>query len=549
MSEGYHGNREPFLWVECLPEDEAAAEAALTRLAGEKKVYRADPASKKDRKLLEKAAAAVIFYSRASVSRLEETTAAVTRLGKPLLPVYLDAAALSEGMSLLLGTTQGVQRSKFTDDDAFCEAVLTSPVLRELRVTPAQKKAARRAPILGAVPAGAAVLLALLLTLRPFGTRIDPDSALGRLGISGSVGSIRSVYLYGSELADKFETGGACDWAGSIHSPTGKLYLPVNGFFAPRGDLQDVGDFAQLTNLRDLSLAGNQIRDITPLGALTKLRRLDLSMEREADHEDAPPLSLEGVGALKSLEWLNLAYTELAADETGAILGLEELRSLPALKALLLDHGRTALIEQLGETGFEIRYVDRQASTWEELRSACADPAVHAISVAPEASVTIPAGEELTVAPGQILGGSSYTLIIDGTLRLAGCWEAGHGTFRNNGVLVVEDGGWLGGGMSDLYNDGTLTVRPGGTVRQERGLQIVLNGGSLVNEGLISVGVGGHLVWNGGTVENNGVLRLTENYAGIEAAMNPDGPAWRFHGDLGKVTGAGTVEIVSEPAD
>lgn len=522
---GYHGNREPFLWVMCLPKDEKAAEAALDRLGGENKVYRADDVSEKDQKLLEKAAAAVIFYSRATVSRLEEATAAVTRLGKPLLPVFLDAVELSEGMSLLLGTTQGVQRSKYSVEDGFCEAILASPVLRELQVTPAQKKAARRSLILGIVTAAAAVLAVLLFTLKPFAAReIDGGSELAQLGLSGDPTAVTALYVYGGEVCPSWEPYGVQELEVSAEDGSVGLYLPGENTVVARGVLHRAEDFAQLTNVRELALAGNAFEDLTPLWTLGKLRRLDLS-------GNLAPVSLEGIGALKKLEYLNVAYCQIPGD-------LSALRELPALQTLVISGEYAPLVEALGDVSFEVHYPSVTAQTWEELKAAVGKEGVFRLTVVGE-SLEIPAGETLTVRPNTDLGVERGGALVNrGTVELYGILTGGMARKENRGRFVVCDGGSVVCGMGDFYNYGEFIVDEGALFNLTMGEQLFLEQGSFTVNGTLYVGFGGALHWSGGELVNNGLVRTDGTASQLDDKMN---------GRLADVRGDGILEAAPEP--
>ena len=102
-----------------------------------------DAFAAKDARALNKAAAAVLLMSSGTLNELSPVVSAATKEDKPLIPVYLDRVELPAGMRMLLGPKQAHARQNYTDDAGFAEALLASPVLRELRVTPAQKKAAR----------------------------------------------------------------------------------------------------------------------------------------------------------------------------------------------------------------------------------------------------------------------------------------------------------------------------------------------------------------------------------------------------------------------
>jgi|GEM_PF-3993244 len=95
------------------------------------------------------------------------------------------------------------------------------------------------------------------------------------------------------------------------------------GSVAP-GTLNDLSDLAKLPNLEVLILDGQNISDITPILALTNLRRLSLNCN--------PLSSIAGIEALTNLEYLSLTDTNVS-DISPAL-------SCPKLVSLGLDRTR-----------------------------------------------------------------------------------------------------------------------------------------------------------------------------------------------------------------
>lgn len=540
----YSGNREPFAFVLYHPLDEAEALPVIEELSAERKLYVATSLGKKEEAILEKASAALLFLSPASLSAMEEATAKVVRSEKPLIPVFLAPVTLPPGMRMLLGTTQGLRFNAGTERDEVMRALLNSPVWDKLCVTPAQKRAARRVTLAASLGVAAVLLVTVASLLLSGGARrISPDSTLGKLGLSGPVSGIKTVYLYGSELRDGYAEAGAFESAGGSSSNDGLIYLPDADERVSWGELSDLRDFAQLVNLEELSLSGNRVTELTPLYGLSKLRRLDLSLQR---HDDEL-LSLRGIGALTGLEELNLAFTDLDESclepET-----VEELRSLPSLKRLVLSSSGEELAAQLADAPYELVCLDTRVGTLEELKAAADAPGVYCITLTGD--LVIPEGEEIVIGKNQFFTGIFNRLDIRGTLRLCGALEMGMTELHNVGLLVVEDGGLLGGGMSDQDSSGTLEIRPGGRHQLERGLVFRLNGGSYRNAGTLHVSIGGRFEWNGGTLENTGRIEVESDMAFIEKdAADRDGRStdWhvlRFIGQEANITGGGEFVVL-----
>lgn len=545
----YCGNREPFVFLAYGESDEAAAERTAELLGKRTRVCGAERLGRREKRLLDKASAVILLVSEASLRVAEETAASAAGLDKEIIPVFLDDAELPEGLGLLLGGTRGIFRSACETEEDYAAALLSSPILGALRVTAAQKREGRRMLAVGA--GGLLLLMAavLLLILRPFSVRrIDRDSALGQLGLSGDPTSIRTVALYGESLEKRFEDGGVYQaYASVANSSFAKLYLPRSDTTASYGKLSDLSDFAQLVNLEELSLAGNSVEDISPLFSLKKLKKLDLSMQlRYIDDPyrreiDALRLDLTGISALENLETLYLCYDRWPED--GSIPAwMDELDGMPSFRTLVLDRGAEVIPALQGKVSYDVVLLGSEAGSYEELRAAAEDPDCHSLYVTRGAEIVIPAGEEWTLPANVMLTGVDLTLRVEGTLRVRGWMECGMTSTFNDGTVVVEkDGGFIGG-MSSVYNNGLFVVEEGGIHVIERGMEFWQQSGSYINSGTLHIGWGGSYRFQDGAAENNGQIILEKNSARGGMPM-PDN--W-FENKLAAVerfTGSGTIEV------
>ena len=512
----YSGNKDPFVYVAYDKCDEARALETVKALGEKVRVYCAYSFSAKEQKILSKAAAVVPVVSEGSVRTIEEAVAFAAGKGKDLLPVFLDNAELPAGLSMLLGTTQGVFRGAYMDEAEFAKALQSSPLLGSLRVTPEQTNAAKNAIIIGVVAAVAVVAAVLLTVLNPFAAdKIDPESPLGKLGLSGNASKIKTVALYGDQLKDEFQTAGVYQISSGIHETNVSevLYLAGSDETVERGTLSDISDFAQLTNLEELSLCGNAVQDITPLLGLTKLKKLDLSAQHYNDvlspeERENAALSLVGISRLTSLEYLDLSYCNLGPEETRAQSGIMELKDMPNFKTLVLERDSEYIADMLGDVNFEIVLRGTVVNDYEEMKAAAADKSCHSIYVNFDSVIDIPQGETFTLPAYVQLNGTNFELNNYGTFEIYGVIECGLDQETNYGTMIVKPGGCYVGGMSDLYNEGAFIIEEGGLQSLERGKLFEQRSGSYVNNGNVFIGVGGVMNINGGTAENNGVITV-----------------------------------------
>ncbi len=546
--EAYSGNKDPFVFVLFPPEQEPLARRISEKLGTKTKLYLTSALGKKERLALDKAAAILPILTEAFADTATALLADPAAQNKPLIPVFPERFELPAGLRMLLGSTQGLRRYDYESEEAFLRALCAAPALNALAVSPAQKKAARRTLIAAAGAFAALLLAALQIVFRPFLTnRIEEDSTLGQLGLMGDPARIRTVALYGSELKKTFEDQGVYQAYVSVvnNGSLGGLYLPAEDSVAQIGQLSDLSDFTQLKNLEELSLAGNAIEDATPLFALKKLKKLDLSQQLRVIEDPERRelenilLSLDGISALDNLETLYFCYNRWPED--GSVPAwLYELDAMPKFKTLVLECGVEVLPALQGKVHYDIALLGTEVGNFEELQAAAEDPTCHCIYVRPGTELTIPAGETWTLPKNTMLGGVNFTIRILGTMRVYGWYECGMTHTVNEGTVIVEDGGSVIGGMSDMTNHGSFTVEEGGLHLIERGVEFWQQSGSYVNRGLLIVGFGGKFHYDGGEAVNDGRILIED--AGSGNLPTPDWYEEKL-ATAGRFTGSGSVEF------
>ncbi|MBQ3870945.1 MAG: hypothetical protein II777_10385 [Clostridia bacterium] len=549
MKKPYSKNREPIMFAAYPESDKDRAAVIVNALSGRYKVYYTSSFDKRDRRVLSKAAAFVLIFGKTG-GAAEKAAAAAVGTGRPVIPVMLERTDLPEELSLLLGSCQWAQREKYGSGEELAEAVASSPSLTAAKVTPEQKKAAKRTVVFLALAALLAILAGIMLAVfNPFsGKKIDPDSLLGRLGLSGGVNSVRAVYIYGDRLYKNLEKDGAFEAGALTNDGPSVLYLPVAGEFTGRGAIGDASEFRELINLTELSLCGNMIRDVSQISCFSKLKVLDLSYQHGPDNEDPDGFgtSLTGISALTSLETLYLTDTNV----TG---GFEELSAMPSFKKLVTSR---YTLEDAGIDAsavlYEIVYIDRLVDGYESFKNALEDENVHLIRVARGTAITVPAGDSLTVRADCRVSGDSFDFTNYGDISIRGSWETGMAKYHNYGSVTVENGGFLSGGMKETHNHGTFTVEKGGIHELERGNEFIQESGVYTVRGTLGIWIGGAYTYNGGDLHNDGLIRVAfaENFGwySLGTFENTVAFARSFEGS-GKVEEVETIYVGSAPIE
>lgn len=501
--EKYSGNKDPFLYAVFAKEDESEALKILNDLADEG--YRITYGERKNEDAIERSSALILFLSKNSLDdeRLKEISHA-SRINKDIISIWLDEAELTPGLSMMLGQTQGIMKYRMSQEE-FRDRLFTSPVLTGLSVSEQQKAAAKKQSMLTMVSIAAVVLLAALFILIRSGSLFNSSALLKELGIGGDLGAYKNIYVYGEEVRDDYEIAQFIIAEDHLND---MVYLEHEAI--DTGTIRDVSDFAKMKNLEELCLAGNQIESVAPLASLNKLKLLDVSHNYGID--------LNGIDSLSNLETLNVAYTELE--------DYSVLKNMPSLKKVYISVNELTQFDALGSVPFEVKTIDAQVSTYEELKKALGN-GERAVSII--RSIDIPEGEELVIGKGQMVGGhslggdyGSITVNNYGTLIIEGAWEMGMTQRNNYGTLIVKDGGVYTGGMCDSYNFNTFIIEKGGMQIVERGHQFITTGELYQNDGCLAFGGGGEFRYEEGHFINNGTILW--NHGPFGPSVFIDGP-------------------------
>lgn len=531
----YRGNRKPFCYALFTEADRQEAEAVLGEL--EKHRIHSAFSARRSADCIMRAAVVLLFLSPEAVSdkAVQEGVAEATSAGKTVLTVFLKETALTPGLSMQLGQTQGIFKYREESDEAFYRKLLDAPALQSMSVTPRQKKALRRRTLLwalgGAAVLAAAVLIALLW--QPVRARL-PFSTLRKLGVPMDFDSVETLYIYGETMLDDYAAPRYQLYADGEHD-----WVRLDDRLIPPGGIETLDDFRLLVNLRELCVCNNTVGSLEPILSLEKLTLLDVSHDGLSTLQGLDALTrletlnvscnslqnLDGIANLTNLKTLNISFTDLTS--------LDALLNLPSLKTVWIDASLLGAAEALGETPFAIQCVDTPVRQYGELLAALEDPAVTDIRIMN--NLTIPSGAEITVRPEVALTGAgldgNFAVNNYGIIHIYGVWEMGLCERNNYGTVIVENGGLYTGGMCTTTSTGTFRIEKGGRQNLERGAEFSVSGGLFENNGDVYLRDGYQLRIFGATLVNNGTLHLTSSeHATLQ--INADRDRFVNNGDV-----------------
>jgi hypothetical protein len=300
----FSGNGKPFVYTAYAPQDADDVHSILEHLAS--RGYAIWPGVKYNKTRLDKAALVILFLSPAAAAdeTIDRTVNYAVQKDKPMLVVHLAPVQLSPAQQLMLNSLHGILRYDCASGEEFNEKLFGSALLKNLRVTPAQKRAARLTTwgFAGGVLAAAAIAVFLALGVT---AEIPEDSLLTNLGYSGRIADIKSIYIYGNRIEETRSDGVICSiiYERAENSAMNTVFYNDLNSANAYGDIADISDFSQLRNLRELSIAGNRIENIRALYPLRKLEFLDLSGN--------PIVDVDGIGAMKRLKTLCIGGTQI----------------------------------------------------------------------------------------------------------------------------------------------------------------------------------------------------------------------------------------------
>ncbi len=505
----YKGNRYPFCCALFTEADAAEAVGVIETLVRQK--IRCAVPKRRCADCIARAAVVLLFLSPEAIcdkTILKSITEACAA-GKTILTVYLKETHLTPGLAMQLNQMQAVLRFREDSDEAFYEKLLNAPALKEMSVTPQQKKALRRHTLGWAIGGILLLLAGVLLGLywRPLKAML-PTSPLRKLGVPLDLDGIEMLYVYGESRSDAYVM------PRYRIAPDGEQDLAwIGDQRIPQGDITKVDDFAMLKNLKELCLCNNPVESFEPITALTQLTLLDVSHDGLSN--------LDGIGALSALETLNVSHNTIS--ELGEITKLSKLRtlnisytevsslnslaSMPSLETVYIDAMLLDAADALGETSFAIICLDTPVYKYADLAEALNDPLVTDIRVM--RSMIVPYGEELRIRPDVDIYARSNLLDVSvyGTVIVEGVWELDYTLFLY-GTVVIENGGICFSRSAYTVNAGTFRVEQGGRYNMGYGETFTFTGGYYENNGDVYLKDAYRFRFLSGSIVNNGALHL-----------------------------------------
>lgn len=502
----YTGNKDPYIYGLFCKSDQKQAEEILELL--ESNNYKISYDSKS---ALKKASLIVVFLSDAAVNdqKTLDDISLVFKENKNVLSIFLEDVKLAPGLAMMFGQIQGILKYQLSEEE-FKDKLIYSPSLNNLTISPQQTNATKRNTFMFIGLAITLILAIVVSFTSGMFTKIDENSLLGKMGISGNVNDVETIYIYGQELKDEVHKAYLLD---DIENSE-YHHVIVDEKDCGYGDIEDISDFASLKNLKELSLCGNSVISIEPLIELKKLKYLDLTGNNR--------VNIEGLSKINSLEVLNMtAIDNINYDE---LLKMKNLKTL-YVSGQYFDEACSNI-----DGKFEVISSDTIVDNFDEFKKALNDDEVHSIHL--RGAVVIPDNETVTIRRLVSVSGvgndnENFYFTNNGTIIIEGLFGMGLCTRTNNGTIVVKSGGVYTGGMCDSVNNGTFVFEKDGNLKIERAHNFY-SYGEIINDGNFCLREAAQVHVNAGTFTSTGGIYFKDLMFG---GLDLDGCTYSVEGN------------------
>ena len=299
-------NEKPYVYAVFSDHDTDQAMSIIQAIEGEGvSFFCAEQFAKREIKRMEAAFSCVIFISAQSIrdDQVRRGIECAVRYDKKILCIYLEPVTLSSGLDLLLNALQSIDRSRFTDEEAFLDKLKSAEAFADMEITPAQKRYAKRralASVLVPIAAAVIVFFAIVMPLLIVPMAWAANGSLSKVGYGNlslaDLAKVDKLYVVGTQSFDR-------EYYAAYIDDTKKVVVGHHGQY-PAGDIRDISDLSLLKNARTIAFEANEVSDITPLYKIKTLESLTVNCN--------PVQSLAGIEALQSLREVNVAFTDIS---------------------------------------------------------------------------------------------------------------------------------------------------------------------------------------------------------------------------------------------
>jgi len=332
----YSRHEKPYVYAVFSDHDTDEAMSIIQAIEGEGvSFFCAEQFAKREIRRMEAAFSCVIFISAQSIrdDQVRRGIECAVRYDKKILCIYLEPVTLSSGLDLLLNALQSIDRSRFTDEEAFLDKLKSAEAFADMEITPAQKRYAKRralASVLVPIAAAVIVFFAIVMPLLIVPMAWAANGSLSKVGYGNlslaDLAKVDKLYVVGTQSFDQRYC------AFYSEQKDKEVYVNDMDVYLSVGDIRDISDLALLKNAKEIAFEANQVTDISPLYGIKSLERLTLNCN--------PIGSIEGIDALQNLKEVTLVGTE--------VYDISPLFQIPSMEYISFEDTYVNSIEGIG---------------------------------------------------------------------------------------------------------------------------------------------------------------------------------------------------------
>ena len=333
----YTGNDRPYVYV-CYSDKDSEVNSFLNALDEDNIAMCLNG----NEKQISAAYGVLIFLSNNLLQddKLARTIETAIKHNINILSVHLEDVELSDTLKMQLNSQQALLYDPNRSSEDLLKEMKKSIIFNDMQITKQQKDNQKKRVLFTSIGIIAAVVLLFVCVILPLlktpepADEYDPLEQFGLAGLSEEdLAKITSLHVVGNKIfadpekINKISTNendsGMIHYEVEVIDENGKWSWGENGE-TERGSIEDISVLTKMPNLERLSIAGENITDISPLFSLEKLHELVIN--------DNPISSLEGIENLRSLNRIELRGT-LVSD-------LTPLYQLPSLQGIWVGNCR-----------------------------------------------------------------------------------------------------------------------------------------------------------------------------------------------------------------
>ena len=329
----YSKNEKPFVYAVFSDKDEEKALEIIGKIyENDIAFWFAEQFSKKEFKRIEAAYSCILFISNNALldEKVNKSIDYAEKYNKKILCIYLEPTVLTPGKELQLNALQSIDKSSFKDEEAFYEKLKSAEIFSDMKITPAQKRFAKRRALASALLPVAAAVVAFFAVVLPLTIIPMVQAANGSLSKVG-FGNLSLSELAKIEELTVIGTQSYDQWYFAFYNTASKDEVYVNELntTVPTGDISDISDLALLKNAKAITFEANRVSDISPLYQIKTLENLTLNCN--------PIKSIEGIEALQNLKSITMVCTEIS--------DISPLFRIPSMKYISFENTYVGSIE------------------------------------------------------------------------------------------------------------------------------------------------------------------------------------------------------------